>query len=55
MVDKPKDGVALTSDADARRRYWLEENGAAFAAQAEWHARHPHPLSDIIVEPGENT
>lgn len=54
MVHKPKDGAALTPDADARR-YWLEENAAAFAAQAEWHARHPHPLSDILVEPGKHS
>ena len=54
MVHKPKDGGALTPDADARRQHWLEENALAFEAQAEWHARHPHPLSDIIVEPGEN-
>lgn len=55
MVDKPKDGASLTSDADVRRRYWLEENALAFAAQAEWHARHPHPLSDILVEPGKHS
>jgi hypothetical protein len=52
MADK-KDGRALTRDADPRRRYWLEESAAAFAAQAGWQARYPHPLSDIIVEPGK--
>ncbi|TDQ54571.1 hypothetical protein [Phaeovulum veldkampii] len=50
MVDKTKDGATLAPDADARRS-WLEENTEAFSAQAAWHARHPHPLSDLIVEP----
>ena len=51
MVEKPKDGTALARDADARRRYWLEENAAAFAAQARWHETHPHPLADITLDP----
>ena len=55
MVDKQKDGTARTSDADTRRLYWLEENALAFAAQAEWHERHPHPLSEILVQPGKYT
>jgi hypothetical protein len=31
---------------------WLNENAAAFAAQAAWHVRYGHPLADIIVGPG---
>lgn len=38
--------------AQARRQRWHEENAAAFAAQAEWHARNGHPLADIIAAPG---
>lgn len=41
--------------AAARRRRWLEENAAAFAAQAEWHARHGHPLADILAVPGRDS
>ncbi len=36
----------------ALRRKWVEENADALAAQAEWHARHGHPLADILVGPG---
>lgn len=50
MVHKPKDDAALTPDVDPRR-YWLEENAAAFAAQAAWNARHPHPLAEILIDP----
>lgn len=38
--------------AEARRKKWLAENADAFAAQSEWHARHGHPLADIIAAPG---
>lgn len=41
--------------ADARRRRWLEENAAAFAAQAARHERHGHPLADILASPGGAT
>jgi antitoxin CcdA len=54
-MDKPMNGTALIRDADARRRLWLAENAPAFVAQAEWHARHLHPLSDILVDPKENS
>ncbi|MCA1775370.1 MAG: type II toxin-antitoxin system CcdA family antitoxin [Loktanella sp.] len=35
--------------AEARREKWLSENAEAFAAQSDWHARHGHPLAEIIV------
>ena len=41
--------------ADALRRKWLDENAEAFAAQAAWHARNGHPVSDIITAPGGTT
>lgn len=41
--------------AEARHRQWLEENAAAFAAQAAWHDAHGHPLADILVSPGAAT
>lgn len=50
MVDKRND-AALTQDAGARRRRWLDENVTAFASQAEWHAQHDHPLADILMDP----
>ncbi|MCA2008642.1 type II toxin-antitoxin system CcdA family antitoxin [Tritonibacter mobilis] len=28
---------------------WLEENVDAFAAQADWHESHGHPLAEIIA------
>lgn len=40
---------------EARRDRWLAENAEAFARQAEWHARHGHPLADILVAPGKAT
>lgn len=41
--------------ADERRRRWMEENSGAFAAQADWHERHAHPLADIMAGPGAAT
>lgn len=41
--------------AEARRQRWLDENAAAFAAQAEWHAQNAHPLADIMSGPGGAT
>ena len=38
--------------AEERRRRWLDENAATFAAQAAWHERHGHPLADILAGPG---
>ena len=40
---------------EARRKEWLAENAAAFAAQSDWHARNAHPLADIITAPGAGT
>lgn len=49
MTDKPKNCAAAGREVDAR--LWLEENAPAFAAQADWHARHPHPLAEILIDP----
>ena len=40
---------------EARRQRWREDNAAAFAAQAEWHARNGHPLADILATPAAAT
>lgn len=36
---------------DARRAQWLARNAEAFAAQSDWHARHGHPLAEIMTAP----
>ena len=41
--------------AEARHRHWLRDNAEAFAAQADWHERHGHPLAEIIAAPGGAT
>ena len=46
------DAALRRAVAEARQRKWLDENATAFAAQADWHERHGHPLSDIIIAPG---
>jgi antitoxin CcdA len=50
MMEKPEDAAVPSQNADARR-CWLDENASAFAAQARWHERHPHPFEDILVDP----
>ena len=45
----------LSAIASARNEQWLDDNADAFAAQADWHARHGHPLADIIASPGALT
>lgn len=47
------DAALRQAVAEARQRLWLEENAAAFAAQAAWHARNGHPLADILAYPGQ--
>ncbi len=51
-VSAVADAALRTAVAEARRREWRAENAAAFAAQAEWHERHGHPLADIVAAPG---
>ncbi len=51
MVEKPIVCAAAARDVDDSRCRWLEENALAFAAQADWHARHPHPLAQILIDP----
>ena len=41
--------------ATARQQKWLEDNAAAFAAQAEWHETNDHPLADIMIGPAGAT
>jgi antitoxin CcdA len=38
--------------AEARQQHWLNQNAAAFVAQAAWHERHGHPLAEILSAPG---
>ncbi len=54
-VSTVADAALRAAVTQARRRQWLEENADAFAAQAEWHDRHGHPLADILAEPGGAT
>jgi hypothetical protein len=42
----------FTEIAEPSCEKWLNENAAAFAAQAAWHVRYGDPLADIIVGPG---
>jgi len=61
MLDSAKDlGINVSAVADAalqlaianaRRSKWLDENAEAFAAQAEWHESHGHPLAEIMTSP----
>lgn len=52
-VSAVADAALAKAIADARREQWLSENADAFAAQAEWHSRHGHPLADLMVAPGD--
>ena len=45
------DAALQDAVAQALRRKWAEDNAGALAAQADWHARHGHPLADILVGP----
>jgi antitoxin CcdA len=54
-VSAVADAALKQAVGEARRRRWLEENAEAFAAQAEWHARHGHPLADILASPGRTS
>lgn len=50
-VSAVADAALRSAVADARRSEWLQENAAAFAAQADWHERNGHPLAEIISAP----
>jgi antitoxin CcdA len=54
-VSAVADAALRAAVEEARRRRWLAENAEAFAAQADWHARHGHPLADILAGPGGTT
>ncbi|ESR25689.1 type II toxin-antitoxin system CcdA family antitoxin [Lutibaculum baratangense] len=54
-VSAVADAALRRAVRDARRVRWREENAEAFAAQAEWHERHGHPLADIMAGPGGAT
>ena len=51
-VSAVAEAALVKAVAAARRDRWLAENADAFAAQSDWHARHGHPLADIIASPG---
>jgi antitoxin CcdA len=45
----------VSAIAKARREKWLQENAAAFEAQAQWHAQIGHPLAEIMAAPGASS
>jgi antitoxin CcdA len=49
------DAALRRAVSDERRSRWLEENAAAFEAQAAWHEKHGHPLADILAGPAGAT
>ena len=53
MVDKLTVDPARAREQHDRHRCWLDENASAFAAQARWHEQHPHPLADLLADPGD--
>ncbi len=38
-----------------RGQQWLKVGSNAFAAQAAWHEKNGHPLTDIIAGPGKSS
>lgn len=50
-VSAVAEAALIQAVAEARRMTWLAENEDAFAAQSDWHARHGHPLADIMTAP----
>ena len=51
-VSAVAEAALIKAVAESRRKKWLAENACAFAAQSDWHARHGHPLADIMTTPG---
>lgn len=51
-VSAVAEAALLKAIHQARKRQWLADNADAFAAQADWHARHGHPLAEIIAAQG---
>ncbi len=51
-VSAVAEAALIQAVAEARRKNWLAENAAAFAAQSDWHDRNGHPLADIMTAPG---
>ena len=54
-VSAVADAALRRAVGEARRVQWREENADTFAAQAEWHDRHGHPLADILAGPAGST
>ena len=50
-VSAVAEAALIRAVAEARRKEWLAANADAFAAQSDWHARHGHPLADIMTAP----
>lgn len=51
-VSAVAEAALLKAISEARSRQWLADNAEAFAAQANWHERHGHPLAEIMVGEG---
>ena len=51
-VSAVAEAALKTALAQARQTQWLQQNAAAFAAQAQWHEQHGHPLAEIMAAPG---
>ena len=51
-VSAVAEAALLKAIHEARQRQWLADNADAFAAQADWHVRHGHPLAEIIAAHG---
>ena len=49
------DAALRDAVAKARREQWVRQNADAFAAQANWHETHGHPLADILATPAQTT
>lgn len=54
-VSAVADAALRKAVVEARQRQWVEDNRAAFDAQAKWHEENGHPLSDIMLGPGPAT
>ncbi|WP_370398850.1 type II toxin-antitoxin system CcdA family antitoxin [Sulfitobacter sp. JB4-11] len=54
-VSAVADDALRRAVAEAEQQNWLAENADAFAAQADWHDTHDHPLSDILAGPAGAT
>lgn len=54
-VSAVADEALTKAVANARQKNWQKKNAEAFAAQAEWHETHSHPLAEIMMGPAGET